>query len=80
MRQEIQDKFLEIIRRVFSNPHLVISPVMTAKDIDGWDSLTHLDLITQLEQGFKIKFTLDEVLSFSNVGEILACIERKIKC
>jgi len=50
---------------------------MTANDVDGWDSLSHVNLILAVEKGFGIRFTRKEIMSFKNVGELLRCIDSK---
>ena len=67
-----------IFREVFDKPDLVISDAMQAKDVEGWDSLTHITLIMTIEDTFGIKFTTREVMGFGNVGEMLACLRGKL--
>ena len=67
-----------IFRTVFDNQELTLQPEMTASDVDGWDSLSHVNLILSVEKGFGIKFSLNEILTFKNVGDLVKCIERKI--
>jgi len=51
---------------------------MTANDVDGWDSLSHINLIVAVESAFKIRFNQKELLTFKNIGDLLASIESKI--
>lgn len=73
LRSQIQQTF----RDVFGIPDMVIHDSMTANDVDGWDSLTHITLIVALERKFKIKFTTGEVSNLSNVGELVFLIRGK---
>lgn len=63
---------------VFDDEGLKISPQMTANDVDGWDSLSHVNLIVAVETAFKIRFNQKELLTFKNVGDLLSCIAGKI--
>lgn len=63
---------------VFDDESIVIAPEMTANDIDGWDSLSHVNLITAVETKFNIRFSHKELLTFKNIGGLLASIESKI--
>lgn len=68
----------EIFCEVFDDDEIEISPEMTADDVDGWDSLSHINLIVTIEARFNIKFSQKELLTFKNVGELMASIESKI--
>ena len=50
----------------------------TADDIEDWDSLTHITLISEIESEFGFKFAMKDVLGMKNVGEMLDIIEREI--
>ncbi len=67
-----------VFRQVFDDETIQISAEMTADDIDGWDSLSHVNLIVAVETTFGIRFSQKELLTFKNVGDLLNCIERKI--
>jgi len=67
-----------IFRMVFDDDSIEIERNMTANDIDGWDSLSHVNLITAVEAKFKIRFTQKELLTLKNVGDLLDHIERKL--
>ena len=68
-----------IFCEVFDDDTLEIAPEMTANDVDGWDSLSHVNLIVAVEARFNIRFSQKELLTFRNVGDLLNCIERKVQ-
>ena len=47
-------------------------------DFAEWDSLAHINIITQLESMFNIRFSLDEVESFAEIKDIIKSISSKI--
>ncbi len=69
----------EIFREVFDDDELVVAPETTANDVDGWDSLSHVNLIVAVEGRFNIRFSQKELLTLRNVGDLLNCIEKKIQ-
>lgn len=68
----------QIFCMVFDEDTLQITPDMTATDVDGWDSLSHVNLITAIEAKFNIRFTQKELLKQRNVGDLIADIDRKL--
>jgi acyl carrier protein len=68
----------QVFREVFDDPEIELVPETTADDIEGWDSLSHVNLIMAVETRFDIRFKPKEVLSFKNVGELARCIEDKL--
>jgi acyl carrier protein len=68
----------EIFCEVFDDDDIELTPEMTADDVDGWDSLSHVNLIVTIETRFKIRFTQKELLTFKNVGGLMESIESKI--
>jgi acyl carrier protein len=67
-----------IFQVVFDDDSIQITPEMTANDVDGWDSLSHVNLITAVEGKFGIRFTQKELLVMKNVGDLLKAIETKL--
>ncbi|MCX7826416.1 MAG: acyl carrier protein [Verrucomicrobiae bacterium] len=72
------EKLNGIFRTVFDNDEINIQPETTANDVDGWDSLSHVNLILAVERGFGIKFSQRELMTFKNVGDLLRSIESKL--
>lgn len=68
----------EIFQRIFDNSNLTIREDTTAKDIEEWDSLNHIQLIVAIERHFQIKFTSSEILIWKNVGEICKAIQNRL--
>ncbi|HTL81687.1 MAG TPA: acyl carrier protein [Bacteroidia bacterium] len=77
MKEEIFSQLTQVYRDVFSQPDLQIERQMTAKDIRGWDSMSHLTLIVTVEKVFGIRLSGSEVMRLKNVGDLADIIERK---
>jgi acyl carrier protein len=75
---DIRARLTEIFRDVFDDESIEIFDAMTAKDVEEWDSLNHINLIVAVERGFKVKFTTKEVSNLANVGEFVALIASKL--
>lgn len=69
----------EVFCEVFDDDGIVITREMTADDIEDWDSLEHITLIGAVERRFGIRFTMKEVSSMKNVGEMIDIISERAK-
>jgi len=74
----VMEKLNQVFQVVFDDDSIQISPEMTANDVDGWDSLSHVNLITTIEAKFNIMFSQKELLKHRNVGDLVADVERKV--
>ncbi|MCB1142585.1 MAG: acyl carrier protein [Leptospiraceae bacterium] len=77
-REEVTDQLNEIFTKIFKKPDIQIHDEMTAKDVKGWDSLNHINLIVAIEKSFKIKFTTKEIQGLPNVGKLIDVIHQKL--
>lgn len=78
-KEQIMSKLTALFQELFEDDDIVLTEQTTAKDIDDWDSLAHLELISTVESEFKIRFTLGEINSFANVGEMCSCIMKHLE-
>jgi acyl carrier protein len=62
---------------VFDDETIEISPLTTAKDIDGWDSLAHIRLIVTIEKVLKVKFSALEISDLQSVDDLLNLLLKK---
>jgi acyl carrier protein len=71
-------KLTPVFRDVFDDDHIVVSPEMTARDVDGWDSVANIRLMVSIEDEFKIRFSVGEFQDFRNVGDLAAGVARLV--
>ena len=77
MQEEITGTLKTVFQSVFDENDIAITREMTAEDVASWDSLHHIQLISEVERTFKIKFKLREVMGMKNVGDLIDLIDRK---
>tara|TARA_B110000003_G_C16219234_1_gene366683 strand:- start:32 stop:277 length:246 start_codon:yes stop_codon:yes gene_type:complete len=70
-RDEIFGIVQDIFRDIFDEDDLVISDITNADEIEDWDSLNHINLVSAIEKEFKIKFALGELMTLKNVGAMI---------
>jgi acyl carrier protein len=71
LRSNILSKIIAIIRREVNDPDLPITEITTASDVDGWDSLTHVQIIVAVEKDFRFRMKASEVAQLENVGSLI---------
>lgn len=69
----------EIFRRILKKEEIILTEGTTAHDVDGWDSLTNMTLLSEVEKVFKIRFTFREMVKLKNVGDLCRAIADKTK-
>ena len=74
----IMEQLQEIFRDVFADDAIVLQGTTTSSDIEDWDSLADIQLISEIENHFGIQFTLQEAVAASNVSEFVQIIESKL--
>ena len=74
-REGIRTRLNVVFREVFDDETIEIFEAMTAKDIEGWDSLTHIVLVVAVEKEFGITLNAAQVGTLKNVGEMLDLLE-----
>jgi len=67
----------EIFADVMDKPGIELSRETSAKDIEEWDSITHVLLIVEVEKSFDVKFTASEIHKLQSVGDLADLVDRK---
>ena len=67
---EIYNRLNEVFREVFDDDSITVNAETTAADIEDWDSLTHIQLIAAVEDELGVQFSMKQVSSMKNVGEM----------
>jgi acyl carrier protein len=67
-----------IFHDVFMRDDIKLTPVMTAKDIEGWDSFKQIEIILAVEGQYRIKFNTRELDSLLSVGDLVRVIASKV--
>ena len=73
-RNEIYERLNLVFQDVFDDETITVNDQTTSDDVDGWDSMEHINLIVAIEMEFGMKFTIGESTSMHNVGEMVDII------
>ena len=78
-RTDIFEKLTAVFQDVFDDDGITIGENTTASDIEDWDSLTHISLLSSVEDEFGIRFDMKAVQGLKNVGAMVDLIEKQAK-
>lgn len=78
-KTEIIEKLTPIFRKELEKNDLVLTDELSANDVDNWTSLTHMLIMTKIEETFGITFKLKELKKLQNVGDMVSVLEEKTK-
>ena len=70
-RRLVLERIAQLIRSRLQQPTLVVSEQTRADDVDGWDSLVHVDIILGVEKAFGVRLKAAEVVRVENVGSLI---------
>jgi acyl carrier protein len=74
---QIYARLTDIFEDVFDDDSIKLTPGLSAKDVDGWDSLTHIRLLLTIEKAFATRFSTSEIGELKNVGDLVALIKAR---
>ena len=76
-RDEILKQLSLIFEKVLKQPGLKIDYNMSADDIDGWDSLSNMTIISEIEKKWNVHFKLRDIVRMKNIGDMIDVIIRQ---
>ncbi len=74
---ETLDRVCELFQEIFDDDELTVTRLTTAADVEGWDSLMHVNIIVAAEHRFGVRFSSSEVAKLLNVGQLVDLIDGK---
>lgn len=75
--EALKTRVKSILVKILKHENFEMNDELTATDVDGWDSLSHMVIIHEIEQEFKIQFKLKELNKLRNMGTLLELIQSK---
>jgi acyl carrier protein len=77
-RIEISNRVQKILKNILKHNSFEMRDDLMATDVDGWDSLSHMIIITEIEKDYGIKFKLKELNKLKNIGSLIELVETKL--
>jgi len=76
-RAESYEFLTKLFRHVFGRDDIILSPEMTAKDLAGWDSIMHVELLIEIESRLGFEMQSEEIDQLLSVGDLADLVTRK---
>lgn len=73
--EQILEKLTEIFKDVFDDDTVIINQNTTPQDIDGWDSLQHITLLSAIGDEFDCSFSLDQMIEIQSVADMISALK-----
>ena len=77
MNKDLWAEIRQIFKAIFEDQNIMVEEKTSAADIEKWDSMHHVLLISEIENKFGISFDLDELIQMKSVGDIVTAVARK---
>ena len=77
-KSEIYQKITAVLHEVLENDTIEATADLTAKDVDEWDSFSHIRIVLGIEQAFDVKFATPEIAQFERMGQLVDLIAEKL--
>jgi len=78
-KEAILENVNKSFTKILEHSNFELNENTTANDVDGWESITHMMIITEIENTFNIKFKLMDLMNMDNIGDLITTIEKEIK-
>jgi acyl carrier protein len=77
-KEQITSAIRDILTRVLKHEKFEMNDLLTTTDVAGWDSLSHMVIIAEIEKHFKVRFKLKEINGLTNMGSLIALVKEKV--
>jgi acyl carrier protein len=77
-REDILIKVTLAFSTILEHNNFKLTNETTAEDVDGWESITHMMIISEIEKIFNIKFKLMDLMNMNTVGDLLNVIKAEL--
>ncbi len=75
----LYEQLTEIFNDVFLREDMKLTPELSARDVEGWDSFKQIEIMVSVEERFGIKLNTREIDGLRNVGDLADVVTRKAR-
>jgi len=77
-RTEILERINRIVVDILGSPDIAMSEETTARDVGGWDSLSHVQILLSVENAFGIRLNATEIAQMENAGSLIDLVQKHV--
>ena len=74
--ESIYKKLTEIVSEVVGHNNFELKADIKATDVEGWDSLSHVQIIHECEKSLGVRFSLEEISNLNTVGDLINLMDK----
>lgn len=78
-KEKIYENVTQAFRKVLEHENFELNEATSADDVEGWESITHMMIITEIENQLDIKFKLMDLMNMQNVGDLVKSIDKELR-
>jgi acyl carrier protein len=79
MTAPVLERVRSIAADVLKVPAGKITSESSTENVEGWDSVQHLNLVLALEQEFSVQFDPEEIDQMNSIGKVASILESKLE-
>jgi acyl carrier protein len=68
----LDERLTQIVKDTIGDDDLDLDESTSAADVDGWDSLAHINIMVAVESEYGVVFSSEQLSQFDNLGELQA--------
>ena len=69
----------KIVSTILKRENISLSTDMTAPDVEGWDSLNHVQILFNIEEELGIQFPINEIQNLNSIGDLVRLMNKYMK-
>ncbi len=65
----------DVFADIFDRDDIVLNASISAKDVSGWDSFRHIEILVAVEERFRVRFRTRDLDALRTVGDLVRLIQ-----
>ena len=75
----LHERLQSVFQAVLGDDELALTDGMTSADVEGWDSVAHINLMFSIESEFGIQFEGNELAELPDIGALKDYLRQRLE-